>query len=245
MERRAHGDVGVVTERHHAGGVGVAVQHGQFLHRSLRLRQLSLAAEGHQHGCGADSGIKHFDKTLLRSHVGIGEATEHLLLQGVTSHGLRLQHVIGDVIDHHFRFLAHAVGVDEVATEIHDGLAAPSHGQAVVIRNTGNDVSLNVFLTTVFKEGLHVLLVHHHAHTLLRLADGDLRAIEAFVFGTYRVKVNFKTVGQLADSHAHATGTEVIGLLDKAGDFGATEEVLDLAFLRRIALLHFGGTGVQ
>ena len=245
VERRTHGDEGVVAEGHDRCGVGVSVQHRQFLHRGLRFRQLAFAAEGHQHGSGSDGGVEHLDQTLLRSHIGIGEAVHHLVLKGVAHHGLALQHIVGDGVDDGFGPLAHAVGVDEVAAEVDDGLAAPGHSQAVVVGDMGDDVGLDVLLTAVFEEGVHVVLVHHHAHALLRFADGHFGAVEALVFGSDRVQVDAQSVGQLADSHAHAAGTEVVGLLHQAGNFRAAEEVLYLAFLGGVAFLHLGGAGVE
>ena len=214
VERRTQSDVGIVPEGHHAGRVGVPVQHRQLLYGGLRLRQLALAAERHQHRGGADGGVEHLYQPLLGGDVGIGEHREHLLLHRCARHGLALQHVVGDGVDDGFRLLPHTVGVDKVAAEVHDGLAAPLHRQPVGVGDLGDDVGFDVLLAAVFEEGFHVFRIHHSAHTLLRFADGHLRAVKALVFGSHRVEIDLQSVGQLADGDADTARTEVVGLFD-------------------------------
>ena len=109
----------------------------------------------------------------------------------------------------------------------------------------GDDVGLDVLLTAVFEEGVHILGIYHHAHTLLRFADGHFRAVKAFVFGSDGIQIDVQAVGQLANGHTHTASPEVVGLLDQAGDFPAAEEMLDLAFFRGVTLLYLSGTGVE
>ena len=56
--------VGIVTESHNAGRVGIAI-HGQFLHRYLCLGGLAASAVRHQHGGTSDGGVEHFDHPFL------------------------------------------------------------------------------------------------------------------------------------------------------------------------------------
>ena len=142
MIRGTDGDEGVVTERHDGGEVRMAVQHRQFLRAHLRLGQLILTAEGHQHRGSADGGVEHLDKTLLGSHVRIGKAVLPFLLHRFPLNVSGFQHIITHGRNLGGHLLAHAVGVDEVAAEIHDGLAAPRHRQAVVVGHLGDDVRL-------------------------------------------------------------------------------------------------------
>ena len=57
--------------------------------------------------------------------------------------------------------------------------------------------------------------------------------------------MDFQAVGELADSHAHATRAEVVRFLDEPRHFRPAEKPLKLALLRGIALLDFAAAGGQ
>ena len=223
----------------------MSVTYREFLCTHLRFRHLVLAAERHQHRGGADSGVEHLDETFLGSHVRVDEAVQPLLLHCFALNISGFHHTVrhgGNLGGH---FLAHAVGVDEIAAEINDGLATPRHRQAVVVRNLGDDVGLQVLLAAVLEEGFHILGRNHHAHTLLRFADGNLRAVQTLILRADRVQIDGQPVGQFADSHTHAARAKVVGLLDELGHLGTAEQMLDLALLWGVTLLHLGSAGVQ
>ncbi len=94
-------------------------------------------------------------------------------------------------------------------------------------------------------EGVHVLGGQGHGHALLGLGDSQLGAIEAVVLLGHGIQVDVQAVGQLANGHRHAAGAEIVAALDHAAGVAATEQALDLAFHRRVALLHLGPAAFQ
>ena len=84
-----------------------------------------------------------------------------------------------------------------------------------------------------------------YCHTLLRLADGQLRGIQAVVFDGHPVEVDVKSGRKLANGHAHASGSEVVGFFDEGGYLFAAEKPLELALFRGVALLDFTAAGFQ
>ena len=69
---------------------------------------------------------------------------------------------------------------------------------------------LDVLACAVCHELLLVLRLNHNGHPLLRLADSQLSGVKSAVFYRNPVKVDVKTVGELADGNAHTARTEVI-----------------------------------
>ena len=185
--RRLGGDKRVVAKSHNGSKVRMSVTHRQFLRAHLRFRQLVLAAERHQHRGSPDGGVEHFDQTLLGSHIRIRKAALPLLLCCISLYFNRFFYFIGHGSNLGGHALTHAVGVDEVAAEIHDGFAAPSHGETVVIGHFGDDVGFQVLLTAVLEEDVHIFGGNHHAHALLRFADGHFRAVQTFILRAHRI----------------------------------------------------------
>ena len=65
--------------------------------------------------------------------------------------------------------LGRAVGREELAAHVHDGLAAPGHTQAGLLGDLGDNRGLEVLLVRVAQELVHVLGRQRHGHALLRL----------------------------------------------------------------------------
>ena len=97
---------------------------------------------------------------------------------------------------------------------------------------------LDILLAAVAAELLGVLGFDDHRHTLLRLADGELRSVQTAVLHRHAVEVDVQSVGQFADRHAHAACAEVVRLLHQSRRLRAAEQPFELALLRSIALLH-------
>ena len=87
-------------------------------------------------------------------------------------------------------------------------------------------------------EAIHVLGRKSHRHALLTFGDGQLGAVEAFVFLGHAIKIDLEAVGQLADSDRNAARAEIVAALDHAAGLGVAEEALDLALNWGVALLH-------
>ena len=236
--------VGIVAKSHHAGRVGLA-RNGQFLDRYLRLAVLPAAAEGHQHRTPPDRGIEHLDQSLLGGHVGRGEQ----LLQPRLQRGARVLPAEGIVVlnrkDGRRSVMPCAGAVDETARQVGHAVRAVEDLHPPRIRDIGHIRDLDVLFCAISLETRAVGSRDDHGHPLLRLADGEFHGIEAAVFGRNAVEVDFQTVGQFADGHAHAACPEVVRFLDEPGDLRPAEQPLELTFFRRIAFLDFAAAGAQ
>ena len=119
------------------------------------------------------------------------------------------------------------------------------HAHPGLFRNHGHRRGLQVLLVGECDEGIHVLGRQRYGHALLRLGNGELRAIEPIVLLGHGIQVDVQAVGQLADGHGHAAGTEVVAALDHAAGVPAAEQALDLALHGRVTLLHLGPATFQ
>jgi len=137
--------------------------------------------------------------------------------------------------------LGDPVGVQEVAGDVDDPLAAPLHDQASGVGDVGHGDGLEVFAAGGGEEGRDILGMQHDGHALLGFGQGDLRAVETVVLQRHAVEVDVQRRGELADRDGHAAGAEVIATLDQRAHGLVAEEALQLALGRRVALLHLGG----
>ena len=231
--------LGVAAPGHDAGLAGLLLRlHGEEGGHDLGRGALGPAAEGHEHAARADGAVKPLGEAAAGGALQAGghlpQGGEGRPLRG----GVRLGHG-------HPGVLGRAVGVEEGPGQAGHGLAPPGHDHAGLRRDRGHRVGLQVLPGGGGQQGVHVRRGHHHGHALLGLGDGQLGAVQAVVLLAHRVQVDGQAVSQLADSHAHAAGAEVVAPLDEAGDGGVAEETLELALLRGVALLHLAGHGVQ
>ena len=237
-------DPRVVAEGHDAGRVGVAVRR-EFLHRDLRLAALRAAAEGHQHGRTADRRVEHLHQTPLREHVVVPEVVREALgeraARDLSREGIAVLHR-GDL---RLGVVLRAGAVDEFAAQVHHLAVAVEHAHPSRRGHVGHMHRLDVLLAAVAHELFDVLRLDHHGHALLRLADGQLRGIQAAVLGLHAVEVDVQSVGQLADGHTHAARTEVVRLLDQARHLRTPEQAFELALLGGVALLHLAATRLE
>ena len=102
----------------------------------------------------------------------------------------------------------------------------------------GDHRGFEVLLAGVPQELVDVLGCHVHGHALLRFGNRQLGAVKSLVLLRNGVEVHVQTVGQLADRHGHAAGTEVVAALDESAGVAAAEQALQLALDGRVALLH-------
>ena len=148
----------------------------------------------------------------------------------------------GDALGHDVDVLVlgRAVGVEEVAGEVDDGVALPGHADAGLMRDLGDHGRLEVLLGGVAHELLDVLLGHGDGHALLGLGNRELGAVQAVVLLGDHVEVDVEAVGELAHGDGHAARAEVVAALDEATGVAAAEEALQLALHGGIALLDLG-----
>ena len=245
------GEIRVEAVAHHGDGVGLAAQDRQLRDHGLGLGHLVGAAVGHGHRAGADGAVEHLHQTLLRADVQVLQGVKPLrtdigdllLLKGT----LRLhRHLHLDL-----RLLMGAVGVQERAADVDDGLASPVHHKTRALSDHCHRDRGQILLVGVCQELVHVLRVDDAGHTLLGLGDGDLRAVQARILLRDLVEVDVEARCQLADGDRNAAGAEVVALLDEQADLRSPEHALQLPLGGRVALLDLsaadldGGRGVD
>ena len=203
-------EVGVEAPRHAGARGGLAVD-GELGGHGHGRGELGLSAEGHEHGGGADGGVEALREALVGRDVEVGHEVVELLGQSL-ARPVVLVGGRGDNVD--LLVLGRAVGGEELAAHVDDGLAVPVHDQARVLGDGGDGRGLEVLLAGVAEELLDVLGGQGHGHALLRLGDGELGAVEALVLLGHGVEVDVQAVGQLADGDRDAAGAEVVAALD-------------------------------
>ena len=68
-----------------------------------------------------------------------------------------------------------------------------------------------------------ICLAYNNSHTFLAFRNSKLSTIKAIILLRNLVKINNKTVCKFTDSNGNTASTKVITLLDKLGNFFATE----------------------
>ena len=237
-------DEGIVTEGHDAGRVGVAVGR-KLLHRDLRLAALRTAAEGHQYGRGADRRVEHFDKPPLRNDVVVPEVILETRGKRIAGDFTYERIAVFHLADLRFGIMPGACAVDEFAREVHDLAILVEHPHTGRVGHVGHLDGFDILFETVAHERLDVLRFDDYRHAFLRLADGQLRGVQAAVLGLHAVEVDVQPVGQLADGDADAARAEVVRFLDEPRHLRTAEQTFELALLRSVALLHLAAAGLQ
>ena len=141
--------------------------------------------------------------------------------------------------------LRRAIGVEEIARNIDDSIAAPRHEQARAFGNRSNHDGLEIFLMRIADEFLDVLGSQSNRHALLALGNSQLSAIETIIFLGNHIQINGQAVAQLADGNGNAASTEVVAALDQAARIAAAEQALNFALNGSVALLHLGARGLD
>ena len=130
------------------------------------------------------------------------------------------------------------VGIQECTAQINDGPASPVHNQTRFFRNNSNRDCFQVLLACKAQECVYVLRIQNHCHTLLRLGDCDLSAIQTCIFLRNLVQINLKTCCQFTDRYGYTACAKVVTFLDDAAHFRTTEHSLDLTLGRSITFLN-------
>ena len=208
--RAPFGDERIETESHDARRIGVPLPYGNLLHRHLRLGLLRPAAVGHQYRRSAYRGVEHLHHALLRHDIVVRQKRPHLLRDARPRHFAQERIATFDTGHGCLRAVLGSGTVYEFAGEVHDELSLMIHSHPAGIGHIRHMRHLYILLGTVTLELLPGRLLYHDGHTLLRLADGEFRGVQAAVFGRHTVEIDVQPVGQLADGHADAPRTEVI-----------------------------------
>ena len=141
--------------------------------------------------------------------------------------------------------LRSAIGGEEFAGQVHDRVAIPDHRHTRIFGHGCDDLGFEVLFLGVAKELVHILRSHIHGHTFLRFGNRKLGAVQTFVLLGYLVEIHIQAVSQLADRHGYAARAEIVAALDQTACVATTEQTLQLAFDRCVALLHLGTVEFQ
>ena len=132
-----------------------------------------------------------------------------------------------------------AVGGEEGAAQVHDGVTLPGHAHDLLFGDSGDNGGFEVFLARIAEELVHVIGGHVNSHAFLGFGNRQFGAVQAFVLLGHQIKVDGQAVGDLAGCHGHAARAEIVAALDQTAGVLAAEQTLELAFDGGVALLHF------
>ncbi len=206
---------------------------------------MACATERHQHRAAADRSVKFFDKSFLRSYIGVGQVGGKLLHERVARHRAMEGVVVFNSVDGGVGIMLGTCAVDKLSLQV-------CHERTLVVlthtTRVGHICHIGYFDIILSAEVLHSLTVFgldHDGHALLRFGNRQFCRVEPRIFGWHTVEIDIQSVRQLADSHADAASTEVVRFLDKAGSLRTTHEALQLALLGGIAFLHLRAARLQ
>ena len=190
-------DEGIVSPRHQRTIVGVLLFHRDLLYHTLDRSKLILTAKGHQNRTCTDGRVKTLGKASLgadvqicsQSTVILNESAADLLLKGSGSYSLNV-----DV-------LLRTVGVEELTADVHDGLSIPMHHQSGLCLDLCNGASLQVLRLSEREECINIFFFNDNGHTLLRLTDRKLGAVQSLILLGNCVQIDLQSVCKLTNSN--------------------------------------------
>ena len=77
--------------------------------------------------------------------------------------------------------LLDTIGIQEITAQVYNGILAPVHNQTTVICNNSYHSGFQILLVSSLAECFYILLVNNNGHTLLRLGNCQLSAVQALV----------------------------------------------------------------
>ena len=237
-------DVRVETPAHEARILRETVA-GQLLHADLGRSGLIKPGIRHEHGSAAYRGIEHLTEPPLGSHGRVFHQREDAGTE-VPGALFRGEGVPFSRHLHEGRSLPGCTRtVDERTLQVGDRKAAPENAHPALAGDRGHMRDLDILQAAEFFERGDVGRCHDYRHPFLRLADSQLGTVDAAVFYRHFVEVDVETVGKLADSHAHASGAEVVALLDEPHRIGPAEQPLELPLFGGIAFLNLAAAAFE
>ena len=225
---------------------GLSLRNRQLCRHAFWRSRLESAAERHQNGGCANRAVKSLNQAPLTADVQIGEICQPCGFH-ITGGNRAMEVIILCRWRFHLNFcmLPHTIGVQKLAADIHDCVAAPIHPQPPRPGHPGHQSSFKILSGRQFDEPLRICSRHHYRHPFLRFGNGQLRTIQTLIFLRHCIQINIESVRQFANRHRHAAGAKVIALLDQAADLGIAKQSLNLAFRGCISLLDLCAAGCQ
>ena len=208
-----------------------------------RLNRGSLVdpTERHQDCVGSDCRVKPLGQASFRAHIEVGDEILHALLKVPRN----LLIVSASTLDNSVSLLLGAVSIEELTRNIHKLLASERHREVCLLSHPCNLCRLEVLTLCQLFELLSILSSNDYSHSLLRLADSELRAVQPIVLLRNVVKIYIQSVCQFSDSDGYTACAEVIAALYEGSRFRISEQSLNLSLLGSVALLHLGSARLQ
>ena len=207
-------EIGIEAVAHNGCRIGFAAKQRNLCDHALGLGQLVLTAVGHGDRARADRGIEHLDQPLLRADIQIAEDLEPLRLDIAAA--CIVEGVLAPLRQFHFDFRrqVRAVRVEKGAGQVHNVLASPVQHEARLCRNHGNRRRFQVLFLRILQESIHIFRIDYAGHALLRLGNGNFRAVETRILERHLVELDLQAGRELADCDRDAACAEVVALLD-------------------------------
>ena len=233
---------------HERGRVGLAGEHRDLRRHVLRFGDLVLSAVRHHDGARADRAVKFLDKSALGADI---ERSDDLSdgvhpIRRVDSFHEAVEQTSGiHALDLDIGVLLRAVRVQELAGEVDYVISIPLHAQARLFGHVRDNRRLEILAGGVSAELLRVLLRDDDSHSLLRLGNRELGAVETLVLLRNLREVDIESVREFTDSDRNSARAEIVAALDESRDLLVPEQSLELSLLRRVALLNLRTAGCQ
>ena len=223
---------------HHRNRIAFSFEYRKLRHHRLRLGQLIFSSIWHKYGARSDRAVKHLDQSLLRAAVQICQCLQPFFADICNLSSCKIFVCLRWHLHLDGRLLMRAVRVKEGSGNVYDLLVPPDQHQTRLLCDNRHLDSFQILLIRIGKEGLNILRIDNDCHTLLRLGNSKLRAIQSCIFLRYLIQINLKTRCQLADRYRYAACSEVVALLDEMADLRPTEQTLQLPLGRCISFLY-------
>ena len=138
-----------------------------------------------------------------------------------------------------------AVGIQEGAGQIRDGLSSPVHHKARLFRNNSDLNRLEILFVCVLQELIRILRRYYHCHPLLGFGDCQLCAVKTRILLRNLIQVDPESGSKFTDGNGNTACAKVVALLDDVTDLRAAEHSLQLPLCRRITFLDLCAAGLK
>ena len=145
-----------------------------------------------------------------------------------------------DRFDVNSGFLLDAICIEEFASEIDNGFAAPGHTETTGIGDGGDVDTFKILFVGLSNEVSDLRGVNTNSHTFLRFRNCKLSSIKTIIFLGDSIKVDFKAVGNFANRDRYSSCSKVVTDLYLWRKFRISKEALNFTFGGSISFLNFG-----
>ena len=146
----------------------------------------------------------------MRGDIRIKKIVDKFLIEVVTF-DIAFERIAGrDGLYTRFGEMRCAGRIYKFTAEIGDKLPVTEKTHASRVSDIGHMADFYILFVTIAHEFLHVFCLYDSRHAFLTFRYREFGRVEAIVFGRDTIKVDVKTVCQLADRNTDASRTEVV-----------------------------------